>query len=203
MVALVVLVLAAAGWALLVRFFWKAGAWLPYFVAGAAGCAFLLIVGLREVVPGETLLRAATAATVNQTAWLLGVHTRVTAASPGDLLVVGVPHHNEWTMLSIGIECSGLLELCTLFGLVLFFPALPMPRRLRVLALALGLTFIANIVRMVVIVLAVAYGGQSTLEIAHVVFGRLVFFVLAIGIYWFAITRPTLEAVSARLKAAR
>ncbi len=31
---------------------------------------------------------------------------------------------------------------------------------------------------------------QASLDIAHVVFGRAVFFVLAIGIYWFAITRP-------------
>ncbi len=50
--------------------------------------------------------------------------------------------------------------------------------------------------------LAVAYGGQSTLDIAHVVFGRAVFFVLAIGIYWFAITRPTLDTVGARLRGA-
>ncbi|MEO8538628.1 MAG: archaeosortase/exosortase family protein [bacterium] len=201
--ALALLIGIGALWAVAVRFFWKAGAWLPYFVAGAAGCAFLIVVGLREVVPGETVLRAATAVSVNQTAWLLGIHTRVTTANPGDLLVVGVPYHNEWTMLSIGIECSGLLELATLFGLIIFFPALPFPKRLRVLVIALGLTFLANVVRMIVIVLAVAYGGQSTLEIAHVVLGRLVFFVLAIGIYWFAITRPTLSAVSARLKEAR
>jgi hypothetical protein len=55
---------------------------------------------------------------------------------------------------------------------------------------------------MLVIVMAVGWGGQGTLEIAHVVLGRLVFFVLAIGIYWFAITRPTLRAVSTRLQGA-
>lgn len=203
MVALALLVPAVVGWALLVRFFWKAGAWLPYFVVGAAGCAFLMVVAMREVVPGEEALRAATAFMVNQSAWLLGIHTRVTASSPGDVLIVGVPYHNEWTLLSIGIECSGLLEMATLFGLVLFFPAMPMPKRLRVLGFALALTFLANIIRMLVIVLSVAYGGQSTLEIAHVVLGRLVFFILAIGIYWFAITRPTLAAVSMRLREAR
>lgn len=203
MAGVALLLAGAAVWAVLVRFFWKAGAWLPYFVTGAAGCAFLLVVLLREFLPGETLLRAATAGSVNSVAWALGVHTHVTAADPGDLLVVGVPHHNEWTILSIGIECSGLLEIATLFGLVLFFPALPLPKRLFVLAVAMGLTFAANIVRMLVIVVAVAYGGQSTLEIAHVVLGRAVFFVLAIGIYWFAITRPTLNAVGSRLREAR
>lgn len=194
---------ATFGWAVGVRFFWKAGAWLPYFVLGSAGAAFLLIVGLREVVPGEDILRAATAFMVDHTAWVLGVDTTVTNATSGDLLVVGVPYHNEWTRLTIGIECSGLLELAALFGLVAFFPALPPAKRIRVLAVALVLTFLANVVRMLVIVAALAYGGQATLDIAHVVLGRLVFFSLAIGIYWFAITRPTLNAVSARLREAR
>jgi exosortase family protein XrtG len=203
MAALAALIVATVTWAALVRFFWKAGAWLPYFVAGAAGCAFLLIIGLREVVPGESVLRAATAFMVNETAWLIGIHTRVATASPGDLLVVGVPYHNQWTLLSIGIECSGLLELATLTGLVLFFPSMPIPKRLVVLLVALGLTFVANVIRMLVIVLAVGYAGQDALEFAHVVLGRFVFFVMAIGIYWFAITRPTLKAVSTRLKEAR
>lgn len=203
MVALAWLVPVIIVWAFAVRFFWRAGAWLPYFVLGAAGAAFLLVVGLHEVVPGEDVLRAATAFMVDKTAWILGVNTTVTDASSGDLLVVGVPHHNEWTLLTIGIECSGLLELATLFGLVAFFPALRPAKRLRVLGLALALTFLANVVRMLVIVLALAYGGQAMLDVAHVVLGRLVFFVLAIGIYWFAITRPTIQAVSARLKVAQ
>jgi exosortase family protein XrtG len=202
MAALAWLIPLAVGWAFAVGFFWKAGAWLPYFVTGAAGCAFILVVAMRDVAPGEDLLRAATAWLVDQSAWLLGVRTTVTNADAGDLLVVGVPHHNEWTMLSIGIECSGLLELATLFGLVLFFPALPIWKRVQVLVAALVLTFFANVLRMLVIVMAVGWGGQGTLEIAHVVLGRLVFFVLAIGIYWFAITRPTLRAVSTRLQGA-
>lgn len=93
-----------------------------------------------------------------------------------------------------------MLETAALMGLGLFYPALPLAKRFGVLAAALVLTFAANVVRMLVIVGAVAYGGQDTLDIAHVVFGRAVFFVLAIGIYWFAITRPTLRVVYARLR---
>lgn len=197
------LIPVAAVWAFGVRFFWRAGAWLPYFILGSAGAAFLLVIAMREVLPGEDLLRAATAMVVDQTAWLMGVQTAVTDPASGDLLVIGVPYRNEWTLLTIGIECSGLLELATLCGLVLFFPALPPAKRVRVLGIALVLTFLANVVRMLVIVLALAYGGQGTLDVAHVVLGRFVFFVLAIGIYWFAITRPTLDAVSARLREAR
>ena len=191
----------AIAWAVAVRFFWKAGAWLPYFVLGATGLAFLAIFMMRDIIPGEDGLRIATAFLVHHTAWLLGIHTELIRPETGDLLVVGVPYHNEWTRLSIGIECSGLLETAALLGLVTFFPAVSKRRRIWLLVAALAFTFLANVVRMLVIVGAVAYAGQEALDIAHVVLGRLVFFLLTIGIYWFAITRPTLATVSARLKA--
>lgn len=191
---------AVIAWALAVRFFWKAGAWLPYFILGAAGGAVLAVVAARDLLPGELAIRVATAHAVHAVSWLLGIRTELFDDRAGELLVIGVPHHQEWTRLSIGIECSGLLELAALMGLVLFYPALPKGRRLLVLLAALGLTFIANVVRMLVIVGAVAYGGQDWLDIAHVVFGRAVFFLLAIGIYWFAITRPTLRVVYAQLR---
>lgn len=196
---LIWLVPAGIAWAVAVRFFWRAGAWLPYFVIGAAGMAFLTVFLLRDVVPGETGLRVATAASVDRIAWLFGIHTRVVGGAPGELLVLGVPYHNEWTQLSIGIECSGLLELAALAGLVAFFPALAWRRRLGVLLAALALSFAANVVRMLVIVGALSFAGQDALDIAHLVLGRLVFFVLTIGIYWFAITRPTLAVVGRRL----
>ncbi len=201
MTALLIIVPIAVAWALTVRFFWKAGAWLPYFVIGATGMAFLTIFMMRDILPGEDALRIATAFLVHHASWFMGIHTELLRPETGDLMIVGVPHHNEWTRLSIGIECSGLLETAALLGLVTFFPAVPKGKRMRLLFFALALTFLANVIRMLVIVGAVAYGGQAALEIAHVVFGRLVFFLLTIGIYWFAITRPTLATVGARLKA--
>jgi exosortase family protein XrtG len=191
---------AVVGWALATRFFWRAGAWLPYYVVGAAGGAVLAVVAARELVPGELAIRVATAYAVHHLSWLLGIHTELFDDRAGELLVVGVPHHQEWTRLTIGIECSGLLELAALMGLVVFYPALPKARRLLVLAVALGLTFAANVLRMLVIIGAVGYGGQGWLDVAHVVFGRAVFFALAVAVYWFAVTRPTLRVVYARLR---
>jgi exosortase family protein XrtG len=201
MTALLWFVPLIVAWAVAVRFFWKAGAWLPYFVVGATGMAFIAIFMMRDVLPGEEVLRMATAVLVHNVSWVFGIHTELIRPETGDLLVVGVPHHNEWTRLSIGIECSGLLETGALLGLVSFFPAVPARKRVRLLLFALVLTFLANVVRMLVIVGAVAYAGQDALEISHVVLGRLVFFVLTIGIYWFAITKPTLQTVGMRLKA--
>ena len=111
-------------WALLTAFFWRAGAWILYFVLGAAGFAVLAVVAMRELVPGELAVRVATAHAVHAVSWLLGVRTALFDDRAGDLLVIGVPHHQEWTKLTIGIECSGVLETAALMGLGLFYLSL-------------------------------------------------------------------------------
>lgn len=197
------LVPLALAWLALTWFFWKAGAWLPYFVVGSAGLALLAVVAARDVFPLELWLREATAHSVSLVGRVVGVQTSLTTAEAGSLIVVGVPHHNEWTLLTISLECSGLLESAALLGLIVFYPAQSLPRRATILVVATAATFAANIVRMLVIVTAVAYLGQGALEVAHLVLGRMVFFALAIAIYWLAITRPTLATVSARIRASR
>lgn len=196
------LLLATTGWAALTWFFRRAGAWLPYYVLGAAGGALILVVASREVLPLEYWLRWSTAHSVNVLARPLGIFTQVDRSDPGALLVLGVRHDNQWTRLSIGLESSGLLECAALLGLLIFFPARRSFRRAAVVIGALAATFAANVLRILLIVFVVAYAGQGGLNFAHVVLGRLVFFVLAILIYWFAITRPTLRIVAARLREA-
>lgn len=191
---------ALVAWVALTAFFWRAGAWLPYYVVGSAGSAILLVFLSREFIPLELALRAATARSVDTIAGLVGIGTRVTWSDPGAIVVVGVPHHQEWTHLNVGLESSGLLELAALAGLIAFFPRGGVVDRSKVLAVALAATFIANTFRVFVIVASVAYFGQGTLDFVHVFLGRAVFFVMAVIIYWYAITRPTLRTVGTRLK---
>lgn len=194
-------VIALGAWSALVLFFRRARAWLPYYVLASAGLAILLVVAAREVVPGELWLRIATAHLVHQLGTLSGVSTVLTV-DPGNLIVVGVPHRTEWTQLEIGLESSGLLELAILAGLLAFFPAGgPGERALR-LGVALLATFGANVLRVLMIVAIVGYFGQDSLHLAHIVLGRVAFFLAAMVIYWFAFTRPTLAAVTRRLREA-
>ena len=55
--ALVLIPLAALAWLGLVVFFWRAKAWLPYYILGAAGSALLVVVAGRELFPLESLVR--------------------------------------------------------------------------------------------------------------------------------------------------
>lgn len=191
---------AAIIWAALVVFFRRAHAWLPYYVLGAAGSAILIVVIGRELLPLESIFRQATAISVHVLSPLIGVTTTIEHVSPGSIMVLGVPHHDEWTLLTVGLESSGLLESAALFGLVAFFPASAGLSRGWTICVALALTFAANVLRVLIIVSVVAYFGQGYLEFAHIVLGRIVFFVLAIAIFWFAITRPTLRRVATRLE---
>ena len=65
----------------------------------------------------------------------------------------------------------------------------------------LGAVFLANTLRVTMIVASVAWVGGPALDFTHLILGRIVFFVLAICIYWFVVTRPTLRAVQARIEA--
>lgn len=202
MAPLLIFLLATGAWAGLVAFFWRARAWLPYYVLGAAGSAIVIVVAGREFLPVESFVRELTATSVHLIAPLFGVTTTLEHVDPGSLMVIGVPFQHEWTVLSVGLESSGLLEGAALIGLVAFFPAQNARMRVLTILIALALTFVANIFRVMIIVAAVGYLGHDYLDFAHVVLGRVVFFVMAIGIFWFAVTAPTLRRVGARLSEA-
>ncbi len=201
MEAVTVIVIATIAWAALVIFFWKAGAWLPYYVLGASGAAVLFVVFSREVVPFELWLRIGTANCVNTIAGLVGLNTTL-ARDPGTLMVIGVPHHAEWTNLAVGLESSGLLEGAALLGLLSFYPTSGGRRRMVTIGVALLATFSANVVRVLIIVTVVSYAGQGSLDFAHIFLGRIAFFLMAMVIYWYAITRPTLRLVGDRIRSA-
>lgn len=190
---------AALTWGLVTGFFWRARAWLPYYAIGSSGLAILLVIASREFLPIEDFCRVAAASAVNAVAPLIGVKTTIETVEAGSLLVIGVPHHTEWTVLAVGLESSGLLESAALIGLVGFFPAQSLRLRTLTIVAALLATFVANVARLLIIVASVGYLGQGYLDFAHIVLGRIVFFIFAIAVFWFAVTRPTLRRVNKRV----
>ena len=199
--SLTTILLATVAWAALVLFFWRARAWLPYYILGASGAAVLIVIFSREVIPAELWLRVLTAYSVHGVAELVGLSTTL-AREPGTLMVIGVPHHQEWTNLTVGLESSGLLESAALFGLLAFFPTGDAKSRALTLAIALAASFGANVLRILIIVTVVSYAGQGSLDFAHIFLGRIAYFFMAMVIYWYAITRPTLRIVGDRIRGA-
>jgi len=123
----------------------------------------------------------------------------IPAPEAGTLLVSGFGR-NEWTHFSVGLESSGLLEAATLGSLVALYPRGGFRERALMVAGAVVASFLANVLRVLVIVSLVGLGGQDLLEFAHLFLGRVLFFLMAMVLFWLAITRPMLATVGARIQ---
>lgn len=190
-------------WALAVAFFRLNRIWLPYYLVGSVGLAFAIIF-IGRATPLQTLMETGVAVSAFSVSNLLGIPARVFQEAPGSLMlfVVGqvVGHDNGWTMVRVTIECSGLLETGVLSGMVGFYPGWTMRKKLALLALGVGATCVANILRLTVIIGTLHWFGKDSLFIAHTIVGRAVFFVLVIAIFWYIITLPTMRGVSKKLQ---
>lgn len=185
-------------WLGVVAFLRRARIWLPYYVVGAVGCAYWLVLVFSNLLGLEPLLAHSVAWVVHSTSNLLGIPTRIFEGAPGVLLVLVIYQDIGWTVLQVGLESSGLLEITVLVSLLLFYPGWTLYHRLRLILFGGIAMWIANILRMLVIVVMLNQFGKEALVLAHMYVGKAVFFVLVILIFWFIITRPTLKHLQKR-----
>ncbi|TMC49095.1 MAG: hypothetical protein E6J26_10480 [Chloroflexi bacterium] len=195
-----IILAAAVLWLAVVFFFYHYRIWLPFYVLGAVGLAFLIIAVGRTVLPLEMLLEQFTAYHVHDIAQIFGVETRIFAASPGVILVLVIPQEQGWTLVDIGVECSGLLEEAVLVGLLAFYPSWSLGRRVGLISAGLVATYLGNLVRVLFIVLTLHEWGKDSLFLAHTLVGRVIFFLIVVGIYWAVLTGPTLTQIRSGLK---
>jgi len=191
--------LSALLWLALTAFFYWRRIWLLYYTVASVGLALLLIFGGTRLLPLERWMEYATAFSAHAISTGLGIPTRVFEAAPGNILVWVVVQSPGWTVVRVDLECSGLLELAALTGLVLFYPAWSAPRRAWLVLLGWVVTFGANIIRVLVIILILHGWGKQSIFIAHTLIGRMVFFVIVSGIYWAILTRGTLRTLQKQL----
>ena len=189
-----VVISALVVWIILLLFFRSHRNWLPYYALGSVGLAFALI-GVGRLLFLEQFLQASTASSVHLLSVISGVETRLFPAVPGALMVLVIPQQLGWTVLNIGLESSGLLEIGVLTGMVGFYPGWSLRRRLLTVSLGVFATYAANVVRVSFIVASLHWGGKDLLFISHTVGGRLIFFAIVVLIFWFVLSLPTLRMV--------
>jgi len=185
-------------WLAVVIFLRKSRIWLPYYVLGAVGCAYWMVLVFSNLLGLEPFLAHSVAWVVHITSNLLGIPTRIFEGAPGVLLVLVIYQDIGWTVLQVGLESSGLLEITVLVSLLIFYPGWSLFYRMRLIAFGGIAMWIANILRMLVIVVMLNQFGKEALVLAHMYIGKAFFFVLVILIFWFIITRPTLKYLKHR-----
>jgi exosortase family protein XrtG len=191
-------VLGIVAWVALLAFLRSGRIWLPYYLVGAVGFAVGLVLLGRGPIPLELALAGWTAEGAHLVTNAIGIPTRVFPSAVGAVLVLVVRQPIGWTMVTVGVECSGLLEGATVAGLTLFYPLWGPGRRLGMVAVGLAATAVANVIRVVVIIATLHWGGKDALFVAHSLIGRVLFFAFVVVIYWFVVTRPTIGFLARR-----
>ena len=189
-------------WGLAVMFFRANRIWLPYYLTGSIGLAFIIIF-VGRATPLQGLMESGVATSTFLITNLMGIPARIFEVDSSSLMifVVGqfVGHDNGWTMVRVTVECSSLLETGVISGMVGFYPAWSVRKRFMLVALGITAAFVANIVRLAIIIWILNLFGKDSLFIAHTIVGRAVFFVLIIAIFWYMITLPTMRVVARKL----
>ena len=190
--------LLIALWMLVVAFFRLNRIWLPYYIVGSVGLAFIIIF-VGRATGLEAALQIFVAAGVHAASLAIGLPTEIFQSAPGSILVLVISQDIGWTMLQVTIESSGLLETGVISGMLLFYPGWGGRKRIWFTIAAIVLTYFSNVIRLMVIVVTLHYMGKSSLLISHTIIGRAVFFALVVAIYWFLMTRPTLRTVKHKI----
>lgn len=178
-------------WLALTIFFLRHRIWIFYYVWGAVGLSCLLVLLFRASFV-EYQLEQAISLILHHVLNYFDILTYVFDKAPGTLLVL-IKIDSSWTTIDIDIENSGMLEMCIIVGLILFYPAYNRIKRALLSLMGILLIFSINIIRLLVVIIAVEQGGRNLSFIAHTVLGRLVFFLLIVVVYWYLLTRPSLK----------
>ncbi|MBN1580843.1 MAG: hypothetical protein JXA89_09090 [Anaerolineae bacterium] len=197
---LIILIVAFVLWIAALLFFHHYRIWLIFYTVASVGLAFLLIFAGTRLLPLERWLEIATAYSTHAISHVVGIPTRIFEAAPGNILVWVVFQEPGWTVVRVDLECSGLLEMSVLSGLVLFYPAWSVGKRLWLVLLGWLATLASNIVRVLSIIWILHALGKRSIFIAHTIAGRLIFFVLVAAFYWLILTKGTLHVLNKRLQ---
>ena len=186
-------------WITLVMTLYRRKIWLFYFLVSTIGLSAILVFVSRNFINTDIFLAKSIAEGIHLTTDLINIPTQVFEEAPGLLLVMVVVQREGWTALHIGVESSGLLEISVLIGLISFYPGWNLKDRIWRIFVGVALTWFANLLRMLLIVLMLHFLGKEALIVAHTFLGKLVFFGMTIAIYWYLISEPTLKMIKGNI----
>lgn len=187
---LLIIIIGLPIYLFLLIYFRRYRQWLLYYLFGAFGLTMLITLPI-EYLNWDYYLIGVESFQANLLGSLLGIS--------GELLENGrillQTGQQGQSILKIGIECSGVLEAGVLIGLVAFYPVFRARSKFLKIVFGLAVTYLINILRLLIIIVVVAKFGTDYIFIAHAVIARLFFFSLAIALYWYILTKPTLKIV--------
>lgn len=177
------IVLLGGAWLYVLSVLKRIGWSAAYVVLGVVGTFFIIISLVNNNVI-SFLMRLNTSG-----AGVVGMLTGFYTVAP-TLGIIHIVSGQSAINLFITYECSALIELAAYIALVLFFPFFKnLQQRLKLLGFGVIYLLLANMLRLTVTALIIHFLGLPSLIWAHVIVGRLIFYVLTIILYFYVFTR--------------
>jgi len=187
------IVLVCLIWLAVTIFFYRNQIWVFYYIWGAVGiCCLMILLFHGSLV--EYRLEHYTSLILHHLLGYLDITTYIFDKAPGTLLVL-IKIDNSWTTIAIDIENSGFLEMCIIFGLIIFYPVYRWRKRIAVALFGVVSIYVINLFRLIIVIYLVNVGGRDMSFIAQTLIGRLVFFLLVLALYWRLITKVSLQKI--------
>lgn len=177
------IVLLGGAWLYVLSVLKRIGWSAAYGVLGVVG-TFFIIISLANNNVISFLMHLNTSG-----AGIVGMLTGFYTVAP-TLGIIHIVSGQSAINLFITYECSALIELAAYIALVLFFPFFKnLQQRLKLLGFGVIYLLLANMLRLTVTALIIHFLGLPSLIWAHVIVGRLIFYVLTIILYFYVFTR--------------
>lgn len=177
------IVLLGGAWLYVLSVLKRIGWSAAYVVLGVVG-TFFIIISLANNNVISFLMHLNTSG-----AGIVGMLTGFYTVAP-TLGIIHIVSGQSAINLFITYECSALIELAAYIALVLFFPFFKnLQQRLKLLGFGVIYLLLANMLRLTVTALIIHFLGLPSLIWAHVIVGRLIFYVLTIILYFYVFTR--------------
>lgn len=153
-----------------------------YFITGSVGLFCFSFVILEPIL---------TASLARLVCYLTGKVGEITGkftayASYGILFI---ENSDGPVSLYVDFECAGLVEILVFLSLLVFFQAYKWYEKILVGGLGFVGIMSANVLRLTVICMMIHVYGNDIYYMAHTIVGRLIFYLLAITMYFYVFTR--------------
>ncbi|WP_278553813.1 exosortase family protein XrtG [Companilactobacillus farciminis] len=98
--------------------------------------------------------------------------------------LISINNATQPLTMTIDYECSGIIETMAYISIVAFFPIFNRYEKAFFGVFGILWIYLANVLRLALIIIIVHFAGGSAFFIGHSIVGRMVFYILVIALYY-------------------
>lgn len=156
------------------------------FIIGSVGLFFILMA-----MSTPYWIWFFTHAVINGVTWF-GNLTKMSTSYVKYGFIYIINSMNPVTM-TIDYECSGIIETMAYIALLAFYPMYSRKEKVFYLLFGMLWIYLANILRLAIVIIMVHFGGSTMFYLAHTIIARIIFYLLVIGLYYNVFTYSRLS----------